>query len=398
MHRSLIFIVISTLIVMSLTVASYFVLTEFKPEREIRQMLLAMSELDSFSQKGGVSWTRTNNATRAITTLYTTGNIDLQKPDSIDHQTSFRVVNVRQGKEYTDLSGEIRRVDGKTYLTYQPPGPTVSGVDFQAEETWVSFEEGEFSAWGTLIPGLETPLDLRLTPSPWSPEGMARLRSLLSVADVFTVSYDDVTERIDGANTRIIDARFDPGALRAFFYGLIRAKEGREPNDEERIAAEMRARQLERLTLRLWIGVADHLLYRIQAAGAFVEGKSTQLIPVDVRFDLSNFNAITEIPLPKSTLEFSELIRATLSTSLFGDPNALPSKTFVTKDSAHLQVQKIETSNDKDEDGLDALMEVFYGTNPNNPDTDGDGISDGDEVAKNRNPRGKGTLFGFGLD
>ena len=33
----------------------------------------------------------------------------------------------------------------------------------------------------------------------------------------------------------------------------------------------------------------------------------------------------------------------------------------------------------------------------NNPDTDGDGLLDGDEVRSGLNPRGKGTLFSFGL-
>jgi hypothetical protein len=37
-------------------------------------------------------------------------------------------------------------------------------------------------------------------------------------------------------------------------------------------------------------------------------------------------------------------------------------------------------ANDSDEDGLSNDDEILYGTDPNNPDTDGDGISDGDEV------------------
>ena len=54
-------------------------------------------------------------------------------------------------------------------------------------------------------------------------------------------------------------------------------------------------------------------------------------------------------------------------------------------------------SEDPDHDGLSNLLEAFYQTDPNNPDTDGDGVSDGDEVSQGRNPTGPGLLFDFGL-
>jgi hypothetical protein len=47
---------------------------------------------------------------------------------------------------------------------------------------------------------------------------------------------------------------------------------------------------------------------------------------------------------------------------------------------------KATPENDKDKDGLPASVEAQLGTNPNNSDTDGDGIKDGDEVASYSNP------------
>jgi hypothetical protein len=41
---------------------------------------------------------------------------------------------------------------------------------------------------------------------------------------------------------------------------------------------------------------------------------------------------------------------------------------------------------DSDQDGLSDAMETLYKTNPNNPDTDGDGYKDGDEVANGYDP------------
>lgn len=47
---------------------------------------------------------------------------------------------------------------------------------------------------------------------------------------------------------------------------------------------------------------------------------------------------------------------------------------------------------DVDNDGLTNAEETLYGTDPNNPDTDGDGYKDGEEVKNGYNPLGAGQL------
>jgi hypothetical protein len=47
---------------------------------------------------------------------------------------------------------------------------------------------------------------------------------------------------------------------------------------------------------------------------------------------------------------------------------------------------------DADADGLTTAEERFYGTDPNNSDTDGDGFSDGEEVRAGYDPLGPGKL------
>lgn len=49
-----------------------------------------------------------------------------------------------------------------------------------------------------------------------------------------------------------------------------------------------------------------------------------------------------------------------------------------------------EALKDTDEDGLKDWEEAIYRTNPESPDTDGDGTSDGDEIHQNRDPLKKG--------
>ena len=48
---------------------------------------------------------------------------------------------------------------------------------------------------------------------------------------------------------------------------------------------------------------------------------------------------------------------------------------------------------DSDNDGLVDDLERLYGSDPNNPDTDGDGFTDYEEVLNDYNPNGEGKLW-----
>ncbi|MBI4135674.1 hypothetical protein HY477_03000 [Candidatus Uhrbacteria bacterium] len=47
---------------------------------------------------------------------------------------------------------------------------------------------------------------------------------------------------------------------------------------------------------------------------------------------------------------------------------------------------------DFDHDGLSDALEIFYGTDPANPDSDDDTFLDGEEVRRGYNPLGGGEL------
>jgi hypothetical protein len=228
----------------------------------------------------------------------------------------------------------------------------------------------------------------------WNVDTILRLRNLLSVADVFMVRYDDVTEIVDKHATRVIEARFEPDATQALLLDVIRAKENREPTDAERVVVESQASDLERLAVRLWIGIDDHLLYRFQAAGA-VNGAT-----IDVLVNLFDYDAPFdgEMPSPKRTTGFSSIYNAMIgSLESSAEMAGRSASALVSNDAARLPVETATTVDDSDGDGLSAIVEAFYQTNPNAADTDGDGKSDGEEVLSGKNPNGTGSLFGFGL-
>jgi hypothetical protein len=395
MKKYLSFFLLGVVLVLSLAFSAWIVLGQFQPERELRTMMITMAQLESVYQESGFSWSHQEEHGRVNTTLYLSGPILVNENLQVSHATKFRVVHLSSEDRYQDVSGELRCIGDDAYLTYTPPGPDIEGVDF-TERTWVGFTSGELAAWGPILPGLGAPIDVNLSKDVWTDEGRRRLQYLLSYADIFHVEYNGLTEIIDGVNTRIIDGTFDPDAIEAFLLDLIRAKERREPNSTERIMADTNAAQLSRLTLRFWVGLDTHYLHRFQAAGGFEDPGGTELLPVDVRVEFSGFNEAYEITAG-STVDFADLFEAAFGSFPTGGSLSGDSKTLVTESTANLPVTQTESSNDPDGDGLDNVLEAFYGTSRTVADTDGDGVSDGDEVKSGRNPRGRGSLFGFGL-
>lgn len=401
-RRALIFIATGVVCVLALAAAASVVLSAFRPEDEIRRMLVAMSEVTTVSERSAFSWTRGDGRERTTTTLYATGQVDVSDPSAVGQATRFRLFRVSRAKDYADLSGEIRTIAGMSYLTYAPPGPDVDGADFGEIGVWVSFASGELPQWGSIIPGLDTPVASVVDgeASEWTPDAIGRLRYLLARADIFLVAFDDLTELISGHATRVIDARFDPDALRSFLRDLIRAREDREPTTAERLAVENQAKALEKLDVRFWIGIDDHLLYRVQAAGAIPDAMAEEgenvLIPFDLIVELSDFNDPFEGTAPSDSLSFSDAIRQRFGAHL-EDPLTKEEREFLPNDAGRLPTETVATGGDPDRDGLSNILEAFYRTNQNVADTDGDGTNDGEEVLNGQNPRGDGTLFGFGL-
>lgn len=68
-----------------------------------------------------------------------------------------------------------------------------------------------------------------------------------------------------------------------------------------------------------------------------------------------------------------------------GGPTAVPAVTALKR-----RIDTDRATRDSDADGLKSWEEALYGTDPENPDTDGDGTPDGQEIAARRDPLKKG--------
>lgn len=317
----------------------------------------------------------------------------------MNYKTKFRLVKLLSGQHFNDLKGDVYHVNNKTYLRYDKPVPEIQGINLK-DNQWVLFNDDELSNWGNILVGVDFPIKTFLTEKEISDVFILQLRKMLSNSDIFLSSFNNITELVDGVNTRPIDVRLDQEALATFLLDVLRVKYDRELNDTERVEIKLLSDKLSKFKIKFWIGIKDHLLYRIHIIGGVTDEESGIFTSMDSKTELSDFNKNIGEYHVKQSVNFRDILSKYreslpgLTGSKTGGSKKIISDTKIT---AKLPIQKIEVDKDNDNDGLSDILEKFYGTDPNNPDTDGDGIMDGIEINKSLNPKGEGSLFGFGF-
>lgn len=384
-----------------LSFATVHELTRFRPEVELRRAFTTLASASTVTYKAGFNWSEGQVTDRTVLTSYTTGQARLAGEQTGDYGMRFRFVRfVPSTHSYDDLSGEARQLNGKTYVTYAPPGPAINGAPFLNTDTWMSFDAGEFPVWGAILPGVTFPLA-----SPWKAnaewdmDGYEQVRGLLRRGPdiASSVTVQKAHEKIGSMDTRVMDVRLSRDATNAALLALARARSGSDPTDTERLRAADLSDGLARLSYRVWIGVEDHRLYRLQAGGTVAPTGTNTVIPIDLSIELAEYDASFAVETPNHPLAFRTILRSVFGLLPDASDRIASSLNSAVSATASLPHISFPTTNDVDGDGLDAILETFYGTSAQNPDTDSDGISDGEEVRLGRNPRGRGSLFGFGL-
>ncbi len=173
---------------------------------------------------------------------------------------------------------------------------------------------------------------------------------------------------------------------------------GRELTEKERAALDDIFYNINTDEGELWIGRGDYYLYRMRLRLRYSDPQRAGTLDLTVNF--RDFNKAVSIKGKPGESEdistFIESLLPTLSEHLPLAKNGLVPR----QKSLVPEAETPETasqSKDSDDDGLPDILEFFYGTDAHDPDTDGDGWSDGYEVDHGLNPTGPGKLFDFGL-
>ncbi len=184
-------------------------------------------------------------------------------------------------------------------------------------------------------------------------------------------------------------------------------KEDKSPNpadalkiDKEEIITVL-DEVLANIKTEIWIGKDDKMIHKMAMSGKFdeefMERLEEKMRKIKIgKEEYSGYDRLEQKNINNdSTSELSFSMSMTMSD--FNQPISIskPEKSEDLMKALEEMVMGMMggmmTSNstwgdDFDQDGLSNQAEEFYGTDPNNPDTDGDGHSDGDEVSRGYDP------------
>ena len=182
-----------------------------------------------------------------------------------------------------------------------------------------------------------------------------------------------------------------------------------EENKEEILAVMDEV--LTNVKTEIWIGKEDKMIYKMAMSGKFddelagrIKDKMEEInkdkyneISVYDKLLFTNTAAAMKLPSPSKSKPFELSFDMSIMMSDFNQPINI-SKPKEAEDLMKVlgeAMQKIvpspiydnsEIKNDSDGDGLSDVLEDVYKTDKNNPDTDGDGYLDGNEVENGYDP------------
>ncbi|MDD5252203.1 MAG: hypothetical protein PHT12_06270 [Patescibacteria group bacterium] len=337
----------------------------------------------------------------------TAGAVD-RTPDPKKAATAsvpFRTItgfSVRVGAQEPtlDFAGEVRHVDKRDYVNFnalpEHMGP-VRLADYA--DKWLSLN----------VDALRKRIDLPFfgaAAKPMSPVDEARFVEDLRLTPFFVFEGQIGTEKVNGARAWHYKVKPEILFIKDYVFRLEQARLGRELTVRERDAMDRFFADVTADDGEIWIGQRDYYLYRLRLRFNYDDGLHRGVFsltsdftgfnqPLDIRApegEKLDMNAVAESLLPGLVTQLPLAQEGGVPLPASGGLAETASGGLPVSESA-----KPTGDSDPDKDGLPDALEFFYGTDPNNADTDGDGVSDGDEVASGKNPKGPGLLFDFGL-
>jgi len=329
--------------------------------------------------------------TLSATSVDITLRVDLDRGDPVN-PASVSMFSFMQGSgaAATKLAGESRKKDGRHYLRLEEAGDLDAGIADRLKGVWVASDR-------SFLEFLMPPDERSLAEHPLDGAGVAAMTQAFMNVDAFTVTSKLPDEKLGDAKTRHYAVEMNMESVSALLLKLRESRTGVPITAEDVLAVTADIARWGRPVGEVWIDkrtgkfLKVGLITPVDVGGA--EGAAGGTVTFSrygqpVVVDVPDAQDIETVLGPVFTKRLSLAGgRETAEAAPAGKPAAALPET----------PGKALQDQDSDGDGLSDGQENFYGSDAWNPDTDGDGWTDGLEVEKGMNPIGPGALFGFGL-
>lgn len=309
-------------------------------------------------------------------------NQDAENPQS---QITFGL-----SSDLPELAGEkslsVKSIDKVYYLNVVGLPPVVETfIGSNLNNQWIKVDiEALIQQFG--LGELKDKIDQLQSKNEPTDEEVKKVQDIFknSLPHIVSITGTLPAEKIEGINSYHYGFAFDVEAGKKMIDDLVAAVEQGVITDKQIQQYKESIERLSAITGEVWIGKKDFLTHKITLhIGIDDDAAESEGVTGLLSITFSQYNVAQDVEVPEGARSIEEFFGG-LAAALFA-----PRPTQTSKE---VKQKMLERQQDDDNDGLSNYREETYKTDPNNPDTDGDGFTDGDEVKNHYNPVGPGKL------
>jgi hypothetical protein len=362
------------------------------PEKVLQKMALRIPEITTIDYSGNLVLSvdkvalennliipldkSSSNSSNEEFSIVFNGISDLRQVENPQNSFAF-TTDIKAFKENGKLGLEFRNIEKAFYIRL------TSAPDFglfslkPIENTWLKIEQKQIDEQFNTEELIDKKESIE---NELNPEKIKQLRDEFFKAQVIKVTQTLPTETIDGRKMWHYRYIIDKEGIKRFVQTANTIMGQKTFTAEDLAKMDEDLEKTDTPTGEIWIGKKDYLPYKLTVSSIFKNINDTEgNIISDLTLQVKNYNQPVAIEVPTPTKNFEEFIVALFSAGqgMFGGME-------FTQD--NVATDYIDSDNDELLDHLEAE----YGTDKNNPDTDGDGYDDSTEISSGYNPTGPG--------
>lgn len=333
------------------------------------------------------------------------GKFQKQNETSEDFSNSLSVKAKTDVKEYPVFLFDHQSVKGVSYVRF-PSLPTLLGLDLEfLNSQWISFD---FSEVANKIQTLRAEQNAK-------PEAVAQkkendkiletLTQVIALSPPIQVTKTFRAEKINGVLVTPYSFVINQKNVVLILDKLSQNEKqtGISKDDVLRYTDTMLS--MEKFQGKIWVGRKDILPYKMEISFRYNDIKNFDPVNVKIQYTLKDFNKPMSIAAPLESMSFEDALKFGLekikekermmNPPIFNETSSTTQQISDEELFKNKNSEKIITTfpqTDTDNDGLFDSDEVYYKTDTNNRDTDGDRLTDGKEIHEyHTNPLKKDT-------
>ena len=312
--------------------------------------------------------------------LILTGHLETELTNREANRANLAFTLATKAAPSDQVGVALKVTDDATFIELNKLPATIVPVASNFMNSWVKLDMAE-AARKLGKPELATEIEQK---SQEEAQIVSQIKTLLANNQPYTLNAVLPDDIINEQSMFHYSLMIDKAKVKTLLTSILPLLSDTAENNEQILAeANDILNNLSINNLEIWVGKKDKYLHRVAFNLNLPNETETFGGTAAVIMNYSNFNAPIAVTDPEKFITLDELLESVLTSFMGGETTVDETTTSTTED----------LTIDSDLDGLTDNEEDFWWTDPNNPDTDGDGYSDFEEVENGYSPIGPGKIL-----